>query len=82
MFYQITLMKKLCPCCGATFECYHDDIVHCQCATVHLTTEQLNYIRTHYDSCLCINCLKNIARLSENDLKETDETSCDACKDQ
>ena len=29
-------MKKVCPRCGATFDCMHNDILSCHCATVRL----------------------------------------------
>ena len=33
-------MKKVCPRCGATFDCMHNDILSCHCATVRLDALQ------------------------------------------
>ena len=33
-------MKKVCPRCGATFDCMHNDILSCHCATVRLDAAQ------------------------------------------
>ena len=32
-------MQKVCPRCGATFECMHNDILQCHCASVRLIRE-------------------------------------------
>ena len=34
-------MKKVCPRCGATFDCMHNDILSCHCATVRLYNPQI-----------------------------------------
>lgn len=54
-------MKKVCPRCGATFECMHDDILQCHCASVRLEPEQRAYLETVYADCLCNACLKLVA---------------------
>ncbi len=53
---------KKCPRCGATFECRHDSILTCHCASVKLTDTQLKYIQSHYTSCLCHQCLLEIPK--------------------
>ncbi|RHL52450.1 cysteine-rich CWC family protein, partial [Phocaeicola vulgatus] len=35
-------MKKVCPRCGATFDCMHNDILSCHCATVRLEAHPIN----------------------------------------
>ena len=37
-------MKKVCPRCGATFDCMHNDILSCHCATVRLDALQRTYL--------------------------------------
>ncbi len=51
-------MKKICPKCGAEFECRHDEILNCHCATVQLSANQRERLKTLYgDKCLCHKCL-------------------------
>ncbi len=54
-------MKKKCLRCGEVFECNHDDINNCQCASVILTPQQKKLIRQNYNDCLCHSCLQEIA---------------------
>ena len=48
---------KNCQCCGKGFECKSGSILLCQCQTVVLSPEQLDYISARYDDCLCATCL-------------------------
>ena len=57
------MKEKKCPRCGKQFICNHDDIVRCQCASVKLTPEAQQYIKTHYTDCLCADCLREINRI-------------------
>ena len=41
-------MKKVCPRCGATFDCMHNDILSCHCATVRLDALQRTYLMENY----------------------------------
>ncbi|UVV77214.1 hypothetical protein NXW84_05025 [Bacteroides fragilis] len=41
-------VKKVCPCCGAVFQCRHDNILLCHCATVKLDSLQRAYIKEHF----------------------------------
>lgn len=50
-------MKKVCPRCGATFDCRHDDMAFCHCATIGLDAIQRDYLRNNYSDCLCHDCL-------------------------
>ena len=43
--------------CGKEFECKSGPILLCQCQTVELGLEQLEYISERYDDCLCASCL-------------------------
>ena len=53
-------MEKICPRCGARFECRHDSIESCHCTSVRLSDEQRDYIARNYSGCLCHHCLENI----------------------
>jgi len=48
---------KNCPRCKTEFECKTGSVLLCQCQTIMLSDEQLNYINALYDDCLCIACL-------------------------
>jgi hypothetical protein len=52
--------KKRCPRCQQSFECKSGSILLCQCQTVLLTPEQLEYIASQYEDCLCSKCLLEI----------------------
>ncbi len=53
--------KKTCPRCGTSFVCTHD--IHCQCVGIHLTENARAYLCTHYEDCLCKDCLEEIASM-------------------
>ncbi len=53
-------MKKVCPRCGTTFDCMHNDILSCHCATVKLDMLQHSYLKENYSDCLCHNCLETV----------------------
>lgn len=48
---------KSCPRCRSEFECKSGSVLLCQCQTIVLSAEQLEYINSLYDDCLCITCL-------------------------
>ena len=56
-------LNKVCPRCGAPFVCTHD--AHCQCVGIVLNEKARTYLRTHYNDCLCRECLKEIAERIE-----------------
>lgn len=49
--------SKHCQRCGKGFECKSGSILLCQCQTVVLNDEQLAFIASQYDDCLCAKCL-------------------------
>lgn len=53
-------MKKVCPRCGATFDCLHDNIASCHCASTHLDPLQRAYLQQNYHDCLCHECLETV----------------------
>ncbi|HSU28498.1 MAG TPA: cysteine-rich CWC family protein [Chitinophagaceae bacterium] len=49
--------EKYCPKCNSLFICKMGDIANCQCTSVALTSDTINFLsKTNYD-CLCKNCL-------------------------
>lgn len=53
-------MRKVCPRCGAIFDCMHNDILSCHCATIGLDVMQRTYLMENYSGCLCHDCLKAV----------------------
>lgn len=62
---HIRHMNKTCPRCGATFECLHDTprMMQCHCVGIHLTPGQLQWLKNHYNGCLCHECLIYVSEL-------------------
>lgn len=52
---------KQCPRCGAAFECKVNNPMHCQCAHIMLSSDQLEGLQARYDDCLCASCLRQVA---------------------
>jgi hypothetical protein len=48
---------RTCPRCSREFECKSGSVTQCQCSTVELSLEELEFIHAHYDDCLCATCL-------------------------
>ena len=74
-------MQKVCPRCGATFECMHNDILQCHCASVRLSPEQHAYLKETYPDCLCHVCLTQLAAGNIpyiNKSRENDKESIDS----
>lgn len=46
-----------CERCGARMECKANSFTKCQCSEVQLTLNEMEYIATCYDTCLCADCL-------------------------
>ena len=49
---------KNCARCKTEFECKSGSVLLCQCQTIVLSAEQLDYINSLYTDCLCISCLQ------------------------
>lgn len=58
--------EKYCPRCNTTFECKVGSILLCQCSSVKLNQEELNYIFTRYDDCLCAKCMNELKAENQN----------------
>lgn len=51
-------VTKICPRCGARFECFHS--AACWCASVRLDETARRELAARYDDCLCPDCLAAI----------------------
>jgi hypothetical protein len=49
---------KRCPRCNSEFECKSGSVLLCHCQTIVLSVEQLDYINSKYENCLCASCLE------------------------
>lgn len=62
---------KICPRCGAQLICRHDDMtIPCDCTKVKLEKKHFDYIRRHYDNCLCLDCLRAIEAMTDEELQQ------------
>jgi hypothetical protein len=46
-----------CERCEAPFECKANSFTKCQCSTVQLTLNEVQYVSELYEGCLCASCL-------------------------
>lgn len=53
--------EKYCPKCNELFICNVGDIANCQCNTISLNNDVLQFLAQTTFDCLCINCLKTIS---------------------
>lgn len=51
-----------CERCGAAVECKANNYTKCQCSTVHLNLNEVQYISENFDGCLCAACLVDLQR--------------------
>ncbi|WP_245586432.1 cysteine-rich CWC family protein [Olivibacter sitiensis] len=49
-----------CGRCGQQIECKANAYAKCQCSTVHLSVDEIEYISECYDNCLCASCLRDM----------------------
>jgi len=52
---------KNCPRCEQSFECHSSAMFLCQCNQVDLDEEVMEQLRDHYDDCVCLKCLQQVA---------------------
>jgi Cysteine-rich CWC len=55
---------KICPRCGAGFECKAGIILQCQCYGVALPAAVQQLIEQDYRDCLCRSCLETLRDLA------------------
>lgn len=46
-----------CERCGSSMECKANNFTKCQCSTVQLNLNELQYISENYEGCMCAACL-------------------------
>lgn len=51
-----------CPRCGGGFHCGVNDAAPCACTTVQIDAATLAALRTQYQGCLCLACLRQLAQ--------------------
>jgi len=56
---KILIEPEICPRCGSRFTCGKSG--KCWCFSVDVPREVLEMIEKKYDTCLCPNCLKELA---------------------
>jgi hypothetical protein len=49
--------EKICPRCAAAFECRSGG---CWCTDLSLSATKLEWLKQHYENCLCPACLARI----------------------
>jgi len=49
-----------CDRCNAPFECKANSFTKCQCSTVQLTLNEVQYVSELYEGCLCAACLLHL----------------------
>ncbi|MFN8345884.1 MAG: cysteine-rich CWC family protein [Spirosomataceae bacterium] len=60
-----SLTPPTCPRCGRAFHCQPASGADCVCFQFHLPSEVTHYLRTNYDSCVCPDCLRELAHAFE-----------------
>ncbi len=51
------MKEKICPSCGAQFQCFADTNETCWCANYEIAPENLEKLTKEYSGCLCETCL-------------------------
>ena len=62
MTEESSYTPRTCPRCGKLFVCRNDDVLNCQCVSVALSAADLAYIAERHEGCLCVHCLRDLAR--------------------
>ena len=52
---------KKCSKCNSEFTC-NDSVVSCWCNNHQLSKEQLEFLKSNYDNCLCEPCIKDFSK--------------------
>jgi len=51
------ITPKVCPKCGAAFNCYRSSKMKCWCEDFSIKSENLKVLAENYNNCLCPECL-------------------------
>lgn len=59
-----TSKHEIVPCerCGKRIECKANSYTKCQCATVQLNLNEVQYVSEHFNGCLCAACLVDLKK--------------------
>jgi len=57
MDYRL-LTPASCERCGSSMECKANANAKCQCSTVQLNLNEMQYISENYEGCMCAACLR------------------------
>ncbi|WP_221392734.1 cysteine-rich CWC family protein [Dyadobacter sp. NIV53] len=57
---SVAPISKVCPKCKTLFSCQSDNIASCQCSTVRLSKETIQFLSNTNFDCLCKTCLEKI----------------------
>jgi len=49
-----------CERCGKSIECKANSFTKCQCTTVQLNLNEVQYISENFDGCMCAKCLEEL----------------------
>lgn len=63
MAVQVKHEQKICPHCKNLFDCKVSNIAHCGCTAIAVSLVIRNYISTHFEDCLCGNCLQHFEKM-------------------
>ncbi|WP_245989002.1 cysteine-rich CWC family protein [Pelobium manganitolerans] len=50
----------ICERCHSKIECKANNYTQCQCSTVTLDLNEVQYVSEHFDGCLCAKCLTEL----------------------
>lgn len=51
-----------CERCRTRMECKANSYTKCQCSTIQLTLNEVQYVSECYEGCLCARCLKELQK--------------------
>jgi hypothetical protein len=66
LFYNVTCNYPFkheiirCERCRKRIECRVNSFTQCQCSTVQLNLNEMQYISENYDGCMCASCLSEL----------------------
>ena len=58
------IKHEIIPCerCGKRIECKANSYTRCQCSTVELNLNEVQYISERYEGCMCADCLNALKK--------------------
>ncbi|MXV50846.1 hypothetical protein GS399_07655 [Pedobacter sp. HMF7647] len=59
-----------CERCRSRIECKANSFTKCQCSTVQLKLNEVQYVSENYDDCLCARCLTELQKEYQEKLKK------------